>query len=339
MKNESGAKNLMLTRFGAETLAKETPLNEYPRPQLKRDSYLCLNGKWRCSITNAANGSKYDGDILVPFSPETLLSGVLKTVEPNDTLTYQRELFIPEGFLNDITLLHFGAVDYDCSVKLNGKPVGAHKGGFLAFSLDITDAVKAGANVLSVTVKDPSDTGVQARGKQKLQNGGIWYTPQSGIWQTVWIESVPTDYVRGLTLTPNIDTGTLTVNAEFGDAAHIDAYDDGKLIASAVLKNGVAELNLPKFECWSPECPKLYDLKITAGKDVVYSYFAMRKFSVDVDFSGVKRLFLNNKPYFHKGVLDQGYWSDGLLTPPSDEAMIYDVTLMKQLGFNMLRKH
>ncbi|MDR3216135.1 MAG: glycoside hydrolase family 2 [Clostridiaceae bacterium] len=407
MKRESRFKNLMLTRFGSETLAKETPFCEYPRPQMRRDSYLCLNGKWMCTIADASGKAKYDGEIYVPYSPESLLSGVIKVVEPADTLKYGAEFEIPEGFLNDVTLLNFGAVDYECAVELNGKSVGGHRGGYTAFTLDVTAAIKPGVNKITVTVKDPSDTGVQAHGKQKLKNGGIWYTPQSGIWQTAWIESVPTGYISDMTIIPDIDAGTLTVKLEFGGSyvagngtapinvikkegspaatgnggtpvtatkngavqaeegarnldersnsalnsaysdtpvlrggrALIDAYDDGILIASAVLKDGVAALKLPGFECWSPEHPKLYDLKITSGEDTVYSYFAMRKFSIGLDGAGVKRLLLNNKPYFHKGVLDQGYWSDGLMTPPSDEAMVYDITLMKKLGFNMLRKH
>jgi beta-galactosidase/beta-glucuronidase len=360
MKNESNSKNFLPTKFGSDTLTKKTPLGEYPRPQARRDSYLCLNGRWKCSITTAVGDSKYDGEILVPFSPESLLSGVIKTVEPGDTLKYGTEFDIPKAFIDDITLLHFGAVDYECTVWLNGSHVGSHTGGYTAFTLDVTDSVKTGANVITVTVKDPTDSGVQARGKQKLKKGGIWYTPQSGIWQTVWLESLPSCYVKDLTLTPDIDAKTLTVRLELGgiqDAlsaaqksasipsdfkdrcALIEAYDGDSLLASARLKDGTAELKLPEFECWTPENPKLYDLKITAGKDVLSSYFAMRKFSVDLDERGVKRLFLNNKPYFHKGVLDQGYWSDGLMTPPSDEAMIYDITLMKELGFNMLRKH
>ncbi|MDR2634732.1 MAG: glycoside hydrolase family 2 [Clostridiales bacterium] len=340
MKNKGVLKNLMLTRFGAETLSKQTPLGEYPRPQMRRDSYLCLNGKWRCVIKDGAGREKYDGEIYVPFSPETLLSGVLCGVKPGDTMTYSAEFEIPEGFLNAVTLLHFGAVDYECSVRFNGVNVGGHKGGYTAFTLDVTGAVKTGLNRITVKVSDPSDTGVQSRGKQKLKSGGIWYTPQSGIWQTAWMESVPSEYVRDFTLIPDIDAGTLTVKFDANATrALVEAYDDGIPAAAAVSKDGIATIVLPGFECWSPEHPKLYDLKITAGEDSVYSYFAMRKFSVGTDGNGVKRLFLNNKPYFHKGVLDQGYWSDGLLTPPSDEAMVYDITLMKKLGFNMLRKH
>ena len=319
----------------------DKPLQEYPRPQLVRSSYLNLNGLWQYAIRPADEdfAGNYDGEILVPFSPETLLSRVQKSVGPSDIIYYNLEFEIPEGFLSEKTLLHFTAVDYACNVIVNGRVVMTHKGGFFPFVIDVTDDVREGTNVLQVEVADPSGEGVQARGKQSDNPNTIWYTPQSGIWGTVWMESVCDEYVADLKIVPDIDRGCVTISAE--TKAHeisVSVCDGEKCIAYA---SGSSPLEIPMkdFECWTPENPKLYDLKITAGRDEITSYFGMRKFSVGPDEKGISRLFLNNEPYFHNGVLDQGYWSDGMLTAPTDEALIYDISMLKDMGFNMIRKH
>lgn len=321
-----------------------TPLSEYPRPQFARDSYMTLNGQWQYGIYRKSEKfGGYQGDILVPFSPECLLSGVPEgvVVTPDDTLYYKRSFTVAKSFLKARTFLHFDAVDYECAVTLNGKAVGEHKGGYTPFSLDVTNAITEGENIIEVTVQDPSDTSYHARAKQATKHGGIWYTPQSGIWQSVWLESVPQVYLKDVTIVPDIDNDTLTLKLEKeGNAgADIVIMDGGKVIFADKFDSDTAVIKLDEYELWSPENPKLYDIAIKVGDDIVKSYFGMRKFSVVTDKKGFKRLGLNNKPYFHTGVLDQGYWSDGMLTPPSNSALEYDVKLVKKMGFNMIRKH
>ena len=331
----------LLTPFG-EKLDRSCPLPEYPRPQMVRDSYVNLNGEWDYAILDKKETLKdYQGKILVPFSPECLLSGVEKIVMPSDVLYYKRTFTLPEGFNVGRVLLHFGAVDYIAKVMVNGKEVITHVGGYFPFYADITDALVEGENELTLEVTDPSDTCGQARGKQKIKRGGIFYTPQSGIWQTVWMESVPSVYVDSLMLTPDIDSDTLKVKVVANELSggKVVAKDGEALIGEAELVDGEATLKLSGYELWSPENPKLYDLEVVYGEDKVASYFGMRKYSVGKDANGKPRIMLNNKPYFHNGLLDQGYWSDGMYTPPSDEAMIYDVEITKKMGFNMLRKH
>lgn len=335
--------NRLYTIFG-ESINKECPLKEYPRPQLQRDSYYCLNGEWDYAILKKGKELiSYQGKILVPFSPECILSGVEKVVTDNDVLYYKKTFSLPDGFNKGRVILNFGAVDYMCEVKINQQIAGNNKGGYYPFNFDITDLLVDGENVITLKVLDPSEKGVQARGKQTTKRGGIWYTPQSGIWQTVWLESVPQKYIRFLRITPNIDNNTLTVKADYSkdiESAKVIVLDKGKVKAEFLLDNkGKGVLTFDDYELWSPENPYLYDLEIIAGQDIVKSYFGMRKFSTGTDEKGLPRLMLNNKPYFHNGLLDQGYWSDGMYTPPSDEAMIYDIQLMKEMGFNMLRKH
>ena len=334
----------LLTPFG-EKLNADCPLPEYPRPQMVRDSYICLNGKWDYAILNKKQTLKeYQGKIVVPFSPEAILSGVEKIVMPDDVLYYKRSFELPEGFYKDgeRVLLHFGAVDYIATVAVNGKELTTHVGGYFPFNVDITDALVAGENELTVVVTDPSDTHWQSHGKQKIKRGGIFYTPQSGIWQTVWMEAVPADYISALYLTPDIDQNTVTVKAAIEGATKdgkVEVIDNGAVIASGELNDGECVIALEDYKLWSPENPYLYDLKITMGDDEVASYFGMRKYSVGKDANGKPRIMLNNEPYFHNGLLDQGYWSDGLYTPPSEEAIIFDIKTTKEMGFNMLRKH
>lgn len=323
----------------------DIPLSEYPRPQFARDSYITLNGKWNYAILRKSekfNGN-YQGEILVPFSPESLLSGLPEgtLVTPDDVLYYKREFDIPSHFLKATTVLHFDAVDFECKITLNGATVGEHSGGYMPFAIDVTDAIRPGKNVIEVVVTDPTDTSYHTHAKQATKRGGIWYTPQSGIWQSVWLESMPEVYLKDVTIVPDIDNDTL--NLTFVKSAQapvsIVALDNGNVIAEAICEGDKIALPLQNYELWSPENPKLYDLAFKIGDDIVKSYFGMRKFSWVKDSNGVKRMGLNNKPYFHTGVLDQGYWSDGMLTPPSNAALEYDVKLVKSMGFNMIRKH
>jgi len=337
-KAKQAAKPLGLMTEWGENLNPDAPLQEYPRPQFKRDSYLNLNGKWEYAITESDELPKaFDGTIIVPFSPESSLSGVNRTLLPHQTLWYRRSLVLPKGFVpeNGRVLLHFGAVDQEATVYLNGRQVAQHMGGYTAFSADITDAL-ADENILIVRVHDDTDRSWHSRGKQKTQRGGIWYTPQSGIWQTVWAEAVPAVHIRSLHLEPLFDEESIriTVNGTGGEGA---AVIEGK---SHPFRCGEPlTVKLGSMRAWSPEDPFLYDLTLTLGDDRIESYFAMRKTEVRKDEHGVMRLFLNNKPRFHNGLLDQGYWPDGLLTPPSEDAIIYDIQTAKDLGYNMLRKH
>ena len=330
----------LYTRWGRE-LNRDKPLDDYPRPQMERDSFIDLNGTWEYAIYPKTSGfAGYQGNITVPFSPETILSGVERNVAPEDKLYYRRTFSFNKT--NDRVLLHFGAVDYECAVMLNGEKAGEHRGGYFPFTFDVTDIIRDGENEIRVEVTDPSERGSQASGKQTSKRGNIWYTPQSGIWQTVWLEEVPESYISSVKLTPDIDKGLLSVDLTAEgerQTAFITAFDGDRVLGSAATSGPHADIKLGDFSLWTPETPVLYDLVITYGRDKIKSYFGMRKFSVGKDEEGTPRLMLNNKPYFHNGLLDQGYWSDGLYTAPSDEAMIYDITTMKEMGFNMLRKH
>ena len=305
------------------------PLPEYPRPALRRDSYENLNGLWQYAITGSAGlPAKWDGDILVPYSPETKASGVGRTLQPGAWLHYHRS-FVPPAGTGGRVLLHFGAVDYACAVQVNGHLVGGHRGGYWPFALDITDALNpAGHDRLWVAVQDPTGTGVQARGKQTLRPGGMFYPAQSGIWQTVWLERVPENYITELTVTPDYDARTVTVKAHTS-------------------LPGAVTLHIPEehFFPWSPDTPFLYDLTVgtTQGeeeqRDTVHSYFALRKWSCAPDAHGIMRFCLNGRPILLNGLLDQGYWPEGLYTPPSDGAVVRELQTIKELGFNLLRKH
>lgn len=325
------------------------PLPEYPRPQLVRENWLNLNGKFDYAILPAAQkwAENFDGEILVPFAVESLLSGVEKPLSPSDRLWYRKSFSVPTAMLGKNILLHFGAVDWQCEVFINHHSVGKHTGGYCAFSFDITEYLTEGENELVVCVYDPTESGWQQRGKQVNDTHGFWYTATSGIWQTVWLEAVSDVYVQKLRFVPNIDREVIRVKTELNTDTEAEIYATVTFAGDVVFSGAIekdTEIALPNAALWTPETPNLYDVSLGikvdgALTDTVTSYFGMRKFHVDKDQKGVMRLFLNNKPYFQKGLLDQGYWPDGGMTPPTDEAMIFDIAEMKRLGFNMLRKH
>ena len=334
------------------------PLAEYPRPALRRDSCEILNGPWQYAITQTAEyPAAWQGSILVPYSPEAPASGVNRTLQPGQWLHYHR-LFAPPAGEGGRVLLHFGAVDYACAVQVNGHLAGGHRGGYWPFTLDITDLLNGtGRNSLWVAVQDPTGHGTQARGKQTLKPGGMFYPAQSGIWQTVWLERVPDNYIQTLTVTPDYDARTVTVRvhtAKPGGAVNLWAMvrAGGVTIAEdwgsdEADQDGEVTLNIPEehFFPWSPDTPFLYDLTVgtnqgeEAGFDTVHSYFALRKWSCAPDAHGVLRFCLNDKPILLNGLLDQGYWPEGLYTPPSDAAVERELSEVKALGFNLLRKH
>lgn len=325
----------MLTEFG-KNIHKESPLAEYPRPQFVRNSYINLNGVWKCAFTDSHDLPKrFSTDILVPFSPETPLSGVGRVLKPSEYLHYEKSFTLPSDFNQGRVFLHFGAVDQIADVYINGTLAGSHTGGYTPFSFEITDRIREGENRIHVTVRDYSDTREYSRGKQKFHRGQIWYSPQSGIWQTVWLESTPKEYLHSVRITPEYDSEQVRFDFD-ADCEVLTAVYDGDTLIAETTGNVV---KLPNFKSWSPESPFLYNVVFTCGKDRVKSYFGMRKFSTGKDENGIERLFLNNKPYFHNGLLDQGYYPDGFLTPPSNEALEFDVKTVKNMGFNMLRKH
>ena len=347
---------------------QEQVLSEYPRPHLVRTSYVCLNGYWKygiCAPDSKRRGSheeiSWDGEILVPFSPEAALSGVGRQLRPEQELWYGRKL--PEELLTEASgrtekghlLLHFGAVDSWCRVYLNGHLLCTHEGGYTPFEAELTSFLnQEGDNWLTVQVRDASETAHQTVGKQRLARGGMYYTAQSGIWQTVWAEWVPETYIKRLCLTPYPDEGCVRMQATIGgDAAnltevHLQVGENCAQIDADHLQqafhsgNGELLLECPLSEVhlWTPEDPYLYEVTVTlTGLESVESYVGMRSFSIEKDEAGVPRFCLNHRPYFLNGVLDQGYWPDGLYTAPSDECLVQDILQMKKLGFRMLRKH
>lgn len=336
----------LTTRWG-RTLELEQVHKEYPRPQLVRDSFFSLNGNWEYAINQTADVNDYDGEILVPFSPEAKLSGVSRMVRPEDYLHYKKVFVLPEGFRKERVILHFGAVDQECVVALNGQVLGEHKGGYLAFSFDVTDKLCEGENELKLCVRDFTEKVPHARGKQRLVKPklmpSLFYTAQSGIWKSVWLESVPENYIQGVKITPLFDESSVKIEVKAKGTkkqGNITIFDGEKEVQTADwTADKAVVLPIQDFKAWTPETPFLYDVKISCGDDEVRSYFGMRKFSVEKDKNGILRFFFNNKPYFFNGVLDQGYWPDGLLTPPSDEALQYDILKLKELGYNTIRKH
>ncbi len=374
----------LMTRWG-KAVTPENAWRSYPRPQMQRERWLNLNGEWDYAIRPKAEPrpTAMDGRILVPFAVESKLSGVARKVGPDDRIWYRRSFSIPADWSGQRVLLHFGAVDFEAHVLVNGGLVGSHRGGSDTFAFDITDYLKAGGNELVVQVTDPTSDGAQPRGKQQLSPKSIWYTPVSGIWQTVWLEPVPALRIEDVRVTPDIDAGALDVevalNRSAGNehAVRITARADDRQVSSTIVRaNRRARLPVPDARLWSPDDPYLYDLdvelvtvadplahleqgpreqalitdtetrayadaKVTGEPlDTVRSYFAMRKSSLGPGpVAGQPALLLNNKPVFQNGTLDQGWWPDGLLTPPSEEAIAFELDFLKKAGFNMLRKH
>jgi beta-galactosidase/beta-glucuronidase len=346
------AKAPLMTRWAVD-VSPQKALPEYPRPQLVRADWQNLNGLWDYAVRpkDESKPDKFDGKILVPFPIESALSGVMGKIGETNRLWYRRTFQWPEKWQGQRALLHIGAVDWDATVYVNGKEAGKHRGGYGELTLDITDQLNGtGEQELVVSVWDPTDAGMQPRGKQVRRPNSIWYTSVTGIWQTVWIEPVPELSIDSLLLVPDIDSGTLTISATLrGNAAdatlHATALDGAQQVAQTSGPAGESlKLSIPNAKLWSPDSPHLYDLKISVqrqGKsiDEVSSYFAMRKISLMPDEHGVLRLALNNKPLFQFGPLDQGWWPDGLYTAPTDQALRFDIEVTKKLGFNMARKH
>lgn len=337
----------------SEQVNPDNVLPEYPRPIMERTEWKNLNGLWDYAIIEKGKHtpSVFDGKILVPFAVESSLSGVGKTVGAEKELVYRRSFDVPSSWKGKRVLLHFGAVDWRTDVWVNDVKVGSHTGGFTPFSFDITEALQGKNNTLMVKVWDPTDKGYQPRGKQVSRPEGIWYTPVTGIWQTVWLEPVSESYIQDLRITPDIDNSLLSLKALVKDATSKDlvevkVFDGQQLVAQGKSINGeCVQVAMPEnAKLWSPESPFLYTLKVSLkqnGKlvDEVSSYAAMRKYSSKRDANGIVRLELNNKPLFQFGPLDQGWWPDGLYTAPTDEALLYDIQKTKDFGFNMIRKH
>lgn len=349
----------IMTRW-ADKVTPENVLPEYPRPQIVRDAWQNLNGLWDYAIRPETDGqpSSWDGQILVPFPVESALSGVMKTVGPGKKLWYRRKFTIPsangkvsQAWADKNVLLHIGASDWETTVWVNGSQLGSHRGGYDPFTFDATSAVKASEpNELVVSIADPTDKSFQPRGKQIQRPHGIWYTPTTGIWQTIWLEPVAKTYVSGLRIIPDIDAGVVRFTPSIGGASQFDSAEvsvsgnDMTPIVQKSMNERLVEVAIPNSIHWTPETPHLYDYIFVLKKgdtvvDMVRGYFAMRKISLGKDPQGNARLELNNKPYFQYGPLDQGFWPDGLYTAPTDEALRYDIEITKQLGFNMARKH
>jgi hypothetical protein len=343
-------KAALMTRW-AKDVTPDKVHREYPRPQMVRKEWQNLNGLWDYAIRPKGDQQPkdWDGKILVPFPVESALSGVMKQVGPDNRLWYRRTFAVPAKWTGQRVLLHFGAVDWDTTVFVNGKQAGDHRGGYDPISLDITDALKKDVeNEVIVSVWDPSDADFQPRGKQVQKPHSIWYTPTTGIWQTVWLEPVNRTYIKSIKIVPNVDRSNVVVTAEVGgDSKNMSVRIefDGNYSMTNDMSRGI-EQQVKQPRLWSPEDPHLYDMKIALrddpkgpNLDEVQSYFAMRKIALGKDEKGINRILLNGKFVFQYGPLDQGFWPDGLYTAPTDEAMKYDLEITKRLGFNMVRKH
>jgi len=350
----SPAKGPLMTRW-AKDVSPQKVHPEYPRPQMVRKEWLNLNGLWDYSIRelSSVKAAPYDGKILVPFCAESALSGVMKRVGADKRLWYHRTFEIPKAWAGRRLLLHFGAIDWEARVRVNNKDIGVHRGGYDPFTFDITGALKPeGPQELTVCVWDPTDKGPQPRGKQVSKPRGIWYSPVTGIWRTVWLEPAPKVHIQSLTIVPDVDKQVVRVTANVSGAVKGGAIliqKSGKTELKSVSGKTNSEIVVPiaNPHLWSPDDPYLYDIEVlllgaaedSRPADSVKSYFGMRKIEVARDAKGVNRLLLNGKILFQLGPLDQGWWPDGLYTAPSDEALRYDVEALKKLGMNMIRKH
>lgn len=345
----------LMTPWG-EALAEDAIERSHPRPLLARSSWESLDGWWDYAIVKAHDAGQawrdaeppetFEGRIRVPFSPEAALSGVGRQLQPDELLWYRRSFEAPELPARGGCLLHFDGVDFACAVYVNGSKVAEHEGAYLPFEVDVAHLLTEGDNELVVCVWDPSETGTQLRGKQRLARGGMWYTAQAGIWQSVWLEVVPRTHVQELLLEPNLDTGELTVSVRASGIAmlEVEVLDGDAVVASGIQSRRMGgrmtlTLMVDDHRLWTPDTPVLYDVRVSYGEDAVTSYFAFRTAGVERDDNGVARFCLNHRPYFVRGLLDQGYWPDGLLTPPSTEAMAADLRTVHRAGFNAVRKH
>jgi beta-galactosidase/beta-glucuronidase len=331
-----------LTTTWGEKVTPENAWREYPRPAFAREDWTNLNGLWDYAVApkDAEEApSEWQGKILVPFAIESALSGVKKRITPEDAIWYRRSFEFSPDAKRPRVHLNFEAVDYQCEVWVNETRVGSHSGGNLPFHFEVGEAVKPGTNTLTVKVTDATDTAYQLHGKQVLNPRSIWYTPVSGIWQTVWMEKLPAVHLAGAKMTPKLSGEvTLEIDTE-AEEVKVTAFLKGKEVARAQGSPERLMLRIPNPQLWSPDSPTLYDLTITAGDDTVKSYVGLRESTIVRDDDGHLRLHLNGEPIFHWGTLDQGWWPDGLLTPPSDEAMRFDVDFLKAAGFNTIRKH
>lgn len=331
-KNKRITKNLS-TDFELNLKENIIPWQTYPRPQLKRDSYICLNGQWDFEVCNNG-GITYKGKITVPFVPESRISGVNTEIKKDDILVYKKDFVLPQDFMRDRVILNFGAVDQYCKVFVNGEFVGENKGGYLPFSFDITEFLNGETNELKVEAKDPLDKELPY-GKQTENPSGMWYTKISGIWQTVWLESVPENYIKNIKITPSSDSVKISVSAS-GEKQITVFIESGNIVKNFNSKE--IEIKIDNPVSWTPENPYLYNFTVTAGEDRVESYFALRTVEIK-EFEDRKYICLNGSPYFFNGLLDQGYFSDGIFLPATDEGYKNDILRMKELGFNTLRKH
>ena len=337
----------LYTKWGRKLNAAK-PLPEYPRPQMKRKSYFNLNGEWDFELSHFPTTDTYSKKITVPFAPETALSGIQQPVLPEHYMHYRKQFTLPDNFVRDRVILHFGAVDQECVVFVNDQYVGQHIGGYLNFSFDITDHLNDTTNTVAILAKDFTEYQPHARGKQKLKPKGkmksIFYTPTSGIWQTVWLESVTEHYITQLDLKPKYNDNSLTLtvhtNSDFSQQARIIIQDrDGHRQSVPIHTNRPQRIALDYLKAWTPDDPHLYSVTVVYRGDVVDSYFAMRDLNVVTDKKGIRRFALNHEPIFLSGVLDQGYWPDGGLTAPADAALVHDIAELKAMGFNTIRKH
>ena len=346
----------LLTPWGEELGEKAVAYTSHPRPLFARTTWQTLDGWWECAFVTDAHASTswrdakppeaIDRRIRVPFSPEASLSGVGRQLQPAELLWYRRTFDAPEQPEQGTCILHFDGVDFACAVYLNGSKIAEHEGAYLPFQADVTHLLRDEANELLVCVYDPSETGTQLRGKQRLKRGGMWYTAQSGIWQSVWLEMVPRTHVEELILEPNVDTGQLDVSVRANGIAmlSVEVRNIDEVVAQGIQSRRVngrmsVSFQIPNYQLWSPETPQLYDVHVTYGEDVVDSYVAFRTVGIEKDAQGYPRFCLNHKPLFLRGLLDQGYWPDGLLTAPSQEAMAFDLRTAQSAGFNLVRKH